>query len=239
MSGYKPGQTGVSEGKHTSRLVLLVNTIDDESGDQLDGATTDIVIVEGINGSPEGVSTGSPGDLRFRRDVAEIWQKATGVRTKTGWERVASVAGGGVESRSFSRNVFSVSNEDLMYFSFSSNQNAAISQARGLMISPLIDLGIGAQKLMTRAGRLTAIMVRSTVQLPTINFFVEIDVGGGFVLTQVATGVTVPANTLFQIPIASPPTLPSGASIRVGFDNTDGNTINSVTMNAEIEISYP
>lgn len=36
-------------------------------------------------GSPEGQVRGSPGDFRFRLDVPQLWGKASGNRTTTGW----------------------------------------------------------------------------------------------------------------------------------------------------------
>lgn len=41
--------------------------------------------IEGLIGEPEGRALGSPGDVRIRLDVPQIWQKITGERTTTGW----------------------------------------------------------------------------------------------------------------------------------------------------------
>lgn len=83
----KPNVTDVKEASHVNRLVLEITT-PNVLGEQEGGPTTDILAVEGIIGSPEGRALGSPGDIRFRQDVPEIWQKVTGDRTLTGWRRL-------------------------------------------------------------------------------------------------------------------------------------------------------
>ncbi len=95
----KPQVTDVKDSSHVNRLVLEI-TSPNALGEQEGGPTTDIVAVEGVIGSPEGTSLGSPGDLRIRQDVPEIYQKVSGERTLTGW-RLRSGAGVSINSISF------------------------------------------------------------------------------------------------------------------------------------------
>lgn len=87
----KPNVLDSKNSSHVNRLVLEI-TDPNAIGEQTDGPTTEIVVAEGIIGSPEGRSLGSPGDIRLRRDVPQIWQKITGQRTTTGWRRLQSEA---------------------------------------------------------------------------------------------------------------------------------------------------
>ncbi len=87
-----PEVTDIKDGASMNRLILRVTPLL-AGGEQAGGATRDLVIAEGIDGSPEGRALGSVGDLRFRRDVPQIWQKATGIRTRTGWALIAGASG--------------------------------------------------------------------------------------------------------------------------------------------------
>ena len=79
--------TDIADGASANRLILRITPlVDGESGG---GATRDILVAEGIIGSPEGRAIGSVGDVRYRRDIAQIWQKLTGQRTRTGWVLIA------------------------------------------------------------------------------------------------------------------------------------------------------
>lgn len=82
----KPNVTDVKDSSHVNRLILEITGLN-ELGEQEGGPTTDLVAVEGIIGSPEGRSLGSPGDIRVRQDAPGIYQKITGERTTTGWQR--------------------------------------------------------------------------------------------------------------------------------------------------------
>ena len=89
LMATKPNVLDVKESSHVNRLVLEITGLD-SIGEQTGGPTTDVVSVEGIVGSPEGRSLGSPGDVRVREDVPQIWQKITGQRTVIGWQRLVS-----------------------------------------------------------------------------------------------------------------------------------------------------
>ena len=84
--GYKPEETDVVRETSAERLILR-EPVEDESPRSAAQSVT-----ESITGSPEGESIGSPGDLRQRTDVGELYLKATGIRTAVGWQRMATVA---------------------------------------------------------------------------------------------------------------------------------------------------
>lgn len=69
------------------RFIFRVTPLDD-GGETIGGATEEQLTVEGIDGSPEGRSVGSIGDLRIRKDVGQLWIKVLGIGTKTGWSRL-------------------------------------------------------------------------------------------------------------------------------------------------------
>ncbi|MBW7998488.1 MAG: hypothetical protein FVQ81_18330, partial [Candidatus Glassbacteria bacterium] len=77
----------LKDGLSAQRVIFRITDLDEE-GQSLGGPTTEQVVAEAIIGSPEGRALGSPGDLRFRQDIAQIWQKASGVRTVTGWQLI-------------------------------------------------------------------------------------------------------------------------------------------------------
>ena len=83
--------TEINDGVSANRMILRITPLTD--GEATGGATRDILVVEGIIGSPEGRALGSPGDVRYRQDVPQVWQKATGQRTTTGWALIAGPAG--------------------------------------------------------------------------------------------------------------------------------------------------
>jgi hypothetical protein len=93
-ASYRPDVTFIERDASAVRLVLRINPLD-EFGEQVNEQTTTQVAVEGIIGSPEGVALGSPGDIRIRQDVPQIWQKAQGIRTTTGWVLIGPGGGGG------------------------------------------------------------------------------------------------------------------------------------------------
>jgi hypothetical protein len=93
-ASYRPDVTYIEKEASAVRLVLRINPLD-EFGEQINERTTTQVAVEGIIGSPEGVALGSPGDIRIRQDVPQIWQKAQGIRTTTGWVLIGPGGGGG------------------------------------------------------------------------------------------------------------------------------------------------
>ena len=82
--------TEIKDGISAQRFIHRITDLD-EDGLAFGGATTDQVVAEGIIGSPEGRALGSPGDLRYRQDVPQVWQKITGIRTITGWQLVGGV----------------------------------------------------------------------------------------------------------------------------------------------------
>ena len=90
-----PKVTDIADGASATRLILRITPLD-ANGDQSTGPTTEQVVVEGIEGSPEGRAVGSLGDMRIRRDVPQLWQKISGVRTTTGWQLVTGGGGGGL-----------------------------------------------------------------------------------------------------------------------------------------------
>lgn len=79
---------------YSAQILILRYTELDENGEPTGGVTTEQLNVQAIVGSPEGRAVGSPGDIRFRIDVPQIWQKITGVRTITGWQLVGGGGGG-------------------------------------------------------------------------------------------------------------------------------------------------
>ncbi|MCH9637760.1 MAG: hypothetical protein K0U16_07435 [Gammaproteobacteria bacterium] len=89
MAGYQPHVTTIQDGASANRFIMRITDLD-EDGEITGGPTTDQVEMLGIIGSPEGRALGSPGDVRLRTDVAQIWQKITGVRTRTGWQLVGA-----------------------------------------------------------------------------------------------------------------------------------------------------
>jgi hypothetical protein len=67
------------------RLALRIGELN-EIGEQDPAISLAQLGIEGIIGPPEGRAIGSPGDVRIRLDVGEIWQKTRGERTTEGWE---------------------------------------------------------------------------------------------------------------------------------------------------------
>lgn len=99
-AGVNPEVTALLEALFGDRLVLRIHDIDPDSGEQIGGQRQrGQLAIEGIIGSPEGRSVGSPGDLRVRLDNPQLWQKITGTRTRTGWQLVGS--GGGLAALDF------------------------------------------------------------------------------------------------------------------------------------------
>ncbi len=82
--------TEIQHGLSAQRVIYRITQLDD-NGESIGGRTTDQVLAEAIIGSPEGRALGSPGDLRYRQDIPQIWQKQTGTRTVTGWVLIAGV----------------------------------------------------------------------------------------------------------------------------------------------------
>ena len=80
--------TTLQNGAVANGLVLEITPLVD--GQQVGGRPEAQVLVQGIIGSPEGRAIGSPGDIKIRQDAPELWQKITGVRTRTGWIRLHS-----------------------------------------------------------------------------------------------------------------------------------------------------
>ena len=80
----------IKDGLSAQRVIFRITELDD-LGQSIGGRNTEQVIAEAIIGSPEDRALGSPGDLRFRQDIAQIWQKASGVRTVTGWQLIGGV----------------------------------------------------------------------------------------------------------------------------------------------------
>ena len=84
----------IKHGLSAQRFIYRITELDEEGESIGTERTTDQVVSEGIDGSPEGEALGSPGDLRIRRDVPQIWIKGSGIRTVDGWE----LLGGSAES---------------------------------------------------------------------------------------------------------------------------------------------
>ncbi len=92
-----PVNPEVEDIKHAlsaQRFIYRITELDEEGESIGTERTTDQVVSEGIDGSPEGEALGSPGDIRVRRDVPQIWIKGSGIRTVDGWE----LLGGSAES---------------------------------------------------------------------------------------------------------------------------------------------
>ncbi|MBW7998487.1 MAG: hypothetical protein FVQ81_18325 [Candidatus Glassbacteria bacterium] len=80
----------IKDALSVQRVIFRITELDEE-GQSIGGRNNEQIIAEAIIGSPEDRALGSPGDLRFRQDIAQIWQKASGVRTVTGWQLIGGV----------------------------------------------------------------------------------------------------------------------------------------------------
>lgn len=80
--------TDVKDEFSAQRFILRITDLDD-NGESQGGQTEVQVVAEGIIGSPEGRSVGSPGDLRIRQDIPQLWQKQSGINTRTGWALIS------------------------------------------------------------------------------------------------------------------------------------------------------
>ncbi len=80
--------TTIQKGAVANALVLEITPL--VEGEQVGGRPDEQVLVQGIVGSPEGRALGSLGDIMVRQDTPQLWQKITGVRTRTGWVRLHS-----------------------------------------------------------------------------------------------------------------------------------------------------
>jgi len=88
--------TQLVDALYQNQAVFRVITEFEENGEPVrPTVATENVDIQAIDGSPEGRSVGSPGDIRIQRDVPAIWQKATGVRTTEGWILIAGAASEG------------------------------------------------------------------------------------------------------------------------------------------------
>jgi len=81
---------------YSAQLLVLRVTEMNEHGEPTGGVTTEQMKMLAITGGgPNGRVLGSPGDIAFRLDVPQIWQKVTGEpRTLIGWELVGGGGGG-------------------------------------------------------------------------------------------------------------------------------------------------
>ena len=229
----KPNVTDVKNSSHVNRLVLEI-TPPNALGEQEAGPTTDIVAVEGVIGSPEGRSLGSPGDLRIRQDTAEVYQKISGERTLTGW-RIISGEGISLDSDSYSGAVVAFTPDLDIFLGFNA---ASAADNLSNLVAPLVELGASAEKIASASGRVTAVLLRTSLIDFALDVFVEISVAfGPFVRTVVATGLAVPFDTIVNVPLATIVSFGLTDRIRVGFINRGADDVGDLFV--ELQLSYP
>ncbi len=204
--GYGPDKTDVKDGSSAQRLVLRITDLND-NGDAGGGFTRDQVVVEGIIGSPEGRSLGSPGDVRLRQDLPQIWQKGSGSgRSRTGWVLVAGADTSGCPSTVLTvgpdcqfETIQSAIDFADANLSPSLTQTVVVQVAPGeytedLTLRPFIEVeGIGSQLPVNVIGSaaieiatgnpLSAFILRKITLTPAISINPTLTIGGADVVT--------------------------------------------------------
>ncbi len=227
--------TNLGDGASAARLILRINPLD-ENGEMPSGITTDQVVVEGITGSPEGRALGSPGDIRVQRDVPRIWQKITGIRSLVGWAIVgAGVGGASTDSITFSIAGFAIPDDADTYFSFSGGRPPPTVPNFSQSFGALALFLEAAEKFASAAGRVTGLIMRSSLDA-TLELFVEIDDGGGFVRTVVNPAVVLTGGVVTPVTLSSLVPFALGDIIRVGLATSASVTTD---LTAELQLSYP
>lgn len=203
--------------------------------------------MQAVFGSPEGVVLGIGGDLVVQVDGPAIWMK-TGSRTfisTTGWRRVAIPLELIVPSRQYmafsGTSLSAVPNPLDFFFRFSANLDAtAFPNAQNLSDSIIaeqdIGPGISAQRLAVRSGSFTRLVMRSSVDIASVQPWVEIAVGAGPFVRSFISGPTFmggETNTIFDI---GPIDYPIGSRYRAGY-TTDGLSSFDYDMQSELEVT--
>ena len=227
--------TEIADGASASRLILRINPLD-ENGEMPSGITTDQIIVEGIVGSPEGRALGSPGDIRIQRDVPRIWQKITGIRTRIGWAIVGAGGGGAsTDSITFSIEGFAIPDDSDTYFGFAGGRPPPTSLNFSQSFGALSLFLEAAEKFGSAAGRVTGLIMRSSLEA-TLEIFVEIDTGSGFARTVVNAGVVLAAGVVTPVTLSELVPFALGDVIRIGLATSAPVTTD---LTAELQLSYP
>ncbi len=164
------------------------------------------------------------------------WSLAAGV-----WI-VLTVGGGGggasTDSFTFSNANSLLSSDIDVFFGFSADVALPGQNNRTGDLGSLAALGIGVDKFASAAGRVTSIIVRSSVASIDLDFFVEVNTGGGgFVRTIVAAGIALVPGTVTSLTLSSLVSFVATDVIRVGLVNNDESI--SPEFTAEIRFTYP